>query len=253
MLHPVSPRRPSPHLTFGETLSGLLGPRGAVHSSTRPAGDAGQTAAPPCHSPHVHGVLQSSHFVIRQEVIDGHKVLLELLLEQVHPERVCAHVAASTWETRTRCVTSLCALHHPCARQHTTCITRGDVIPTLKPSTVSFAGLGRHSRSLIVWDHGSIRPPAHGPSTPGRLWACVREITSQGGQVAPLTHPPELTFAWPEASPREQNTEPHVGPEWGCRAPKNNRSGRGKARAGGFPPERDEHRRKRLRCPSRCL
>lgn len=78
--------------------SGLLGPRGAVHSSTRPAGDAVQTAAPPCRSPHVHGVLQSGHFVIGQEVIDGRKVLPELLLEHVHPERVCTHVAASTWE-----------------------------------------------------------------------------------------------------------------------------------------------------------
>lgn len=68
---------------------------------------------------------------------------------------------------------------------------------------------------------------------PGRLWARVRDTTSRGGQVAPLTHPPELTFAWPEASPREQNTEPHVGPEWGCRAPKNNRWGEGNPELGG--------------------
>lgn len=121
---------------------------------------------------------------------------------------------------------------HAC--QNTACVTRGDVIPTLKPSTASFAGLGRHSRSRIVWDQGPIWPPAHSPSPPpGRLWARVRDTTSRGGQVAPLTHPPELTFAWPEASPREQNTEPHVGPEWGCRAPKNNRWGEGNPELGG--------------------
>lgn len=40
------------------------------------------------HLPHVHRVVQRGHLVIRQEVIDGHEVALELLLKRIHSEVV---------------------------------------------------------------------------------------------------------------------------------------------------------------------
>lgn len=41
---------------------------------------------PAWRSPQVHRLVQSRHLVVWQEVVDGNKVLLELLLKQVHPE-----------------------------------------------------------------------------------------------------------------------------------------------------------------------
>lgn len=239
----------------------------AAPSSTDAAGDRQlePDSGPTWHLPHVHRVLQSGHFVVRQEVIDGNEGLSELLLEPVHSEGVRADVTASTRHRRrgvgrTACRAEPRAWGGPHAEPR---VTSG---ASLRPQTVSVpesqhAGIipgGCHCAPLNrQWfplsdlaESGTVAPsaplPPQGPiltaQAPGTRWQ-GHFLVGLGG---PLTH----SSAGPEANPGggAQNAEP--GGAAGRRQnqreqPRNDRLGGGTllpARSRrGFPLGRDEH------------
>lgn len=199
----------------------------AAPSSTDAAGDRQlePDSGPTWHLPHVHRVLQSGHFVVRQEVIDGNEGLSELLLEPVHSEGVRADVTASTRHRRrgvgrTACRAEPRAWGGPHAEPR---VTSG---ASLRPQTVSVpesqhAGIipgGCHCAPLNrQWfplsdlaESGTVAPsaplPPQGPilaaQAPGTRWQ-GHFLVGLGG---PLTH----SSAGPEANPGggAQNAEP---------------------------------------------
>lgn len=196
----------------------------AAPSSTDAAGDRQlePDSGPTWHLPHVHRVLQSGHFVVRQEVIDGNEGLSELLLEPVHSEGVRADVTASTRHRRrgvgrTACRAEPRAWGGPHVEPR---VTSG---ASLRPQTVSVpesqhAGIipgGCHCAPLNrQWfplsdlaESGTVAPsaplPPQGPilaaQAPGTRWQ-GHFLVGLGG---PLTH----SSAGPEANPGGRGTE----------------------------------------------